>query len=357
MKSSRCCVPFRARNSLIKYLLMTKIAILLLFAFSTQSFAKSYGQKNINLRLENVELKKAFKVIESKCFFHLGSQEGIVPKAEGVSIGVQNASLEDVLGILLARTSLRYRQLSDNLVVITPDRLNGPPSSAAAQPVSGKVVNARSEPLTGVTVQEKGTNNGTATGDDGSFSLPVTNPNALLVFSYIGYQSQEVPVSGRTQWTITMVAENTNLNEVVVIGYQTVRRKDLTGATGVVNMTEANKITTGSVGEAIQGLVPGVTVRNSGAPGSNATVEIRGVGSFTNSSPLYVIDGMLADANTTVNPDDVASIQILKDASTTHIYTSRARNEILIITTKKGKDGPAKFSLSAKYGIHQIPKK
>ncbi|MES1160239.1 MAG: STN domain-containing protein, partial [Bacteroidota bacterium] len=122
MKSYRCCVPFRARNSLIKYLLMTKIAILLLFAFSTQSFARSYGQKNINLRLENVELKKAFKAIENQGFFHFVYQEGILPRDQRVSIQVQDASLDAVLGILLAKTSLRYRQLSDNLVVITPDR-------------------------------------------------------------------------------------------------------------------------------------------------------------------------------------------------------------------------------------------
>jgi hypothetical protein len=118
------------------------------------------------------------------------------------------------------------------------------------------------------------------------------------------------------------------LNVVVLIGYQSVRKRDLTGSTGVVNMTDANKITAGSVGEAIQGLVPAVTVRNPGAPGQDAAIEIRGVGSFGHAAPLYVIYGMLADANTTVNPDDVASIQILKDASAAAIY---ARKQVMAL--------------------------
>src|SRR4029079_6356676 len=141
------------------------------------------------------------------------------------------------------------------------------------------------------------------------------------------------------------------------IGYQTVRKKDLTGATGVVNMTNANRVTSQSVGEEIQGLVPGVTVRNGGAPGSNPSIEIRGVANFGNTSPLYVIDGMLSDANITVNPDDIASIQILKDASAAAIYGSRAGNGVIIIITKKGKDGPGRINFSARYGVQQIPTK
>lgn len=229
--------------------------------------------------------------------------------------------------------------------------------AVARIPITGKVTNNKGEPLSGVSILEKGTSNGTASREDGSFSLDVANPNDTLVFSYVGYQQQQIPIAGQTQLNITLVAETSNLNEAVVIGYQTVRRKDLTGATGVVNMTEATRITTGSVGEAIQGLVPGVTVRNPGNPGANATVEIRGVSSFSSSAPLYVIDGMLSDANTTVNPDDVASIQILKDASAAAIYGSRAGNGVIIITTKKGRNGPPVISVSAKYGIQLIPKK
>jgi len=247
--------------------------------------------------------------------------------------------------------------MSDNLIVITRGGTSATGTEAPAPRISGRIIGAKGEPLTGVSIVEKGTNNGTVSGDDGSFSLEVTNTDATLVFSNVGYLPQEIAVSGRAQWTITLAVETSNLNEAVVIGYQTVRRKDLTGATGIVNMTDASKLTAGSVAEAIQGLVPGVTVRNAGNPGANPIVEIRGVGSFSSSAPLYVIDGMLADANTTVSPDDVASVQILKDASAAAIYGSRAGNGVIIITTKKGKEGPAKFSVSAKYGTQHLPKK
>ncbi|MGI8951574.1 MAG: SusC/RagA family TonB-linked outer membrane protein [Chitinophagaceae bacterium] len=222
--------------------------------------------------------------------------------------------------------------------------------------VTGIVTNDSGRAIANVSVQESGTNQGTVTRDDGSFSLNVSNPDATLLFSYVGFTNQEVKLNNRSTINVQLHGSATNLNEVVVIGYQSVRRKDLTGATGIVNMTDANKVTAASVGESIQGLVPGVTVRNTGAPGGNATIDIRGVGSFTDANPLYVIDGMLADANTTINTDDVASIQILKDASAAAIYGSRAGNGVIIITTKKGREGPAKISTSAKYGIQQIPK-
>jgi TonB-linked SusC/RagA family outer membrane protein len=358
MQKFRCCVLFYTRNSLIKYLLMTKMAILLVLAFSTQSFAKSYGQKNIDLRLDRVQLKKAFRAIEEQGFFRFVYRDEILPKDQLVTIWVKDATLDEVLGKLLANTSLGYQKVTDNLVVITQATPgNGGPTTIQAQRITGKVTNAKGEALTGVSIIEKGTNNGTTTRDDGSFQLDVTNPNAVLVFTYVGFQSQEIAVNSRTQWNITLAAETTNMNEIVVIGYQGVRRRDLTGATGIVNMADANRVTAASIGEQIQGLVPGVTVRNSGAPGANPAIEIRGVGSFTNSAPLYVIDGMLSDANSTVNTDDVASIQVLKDASAAAIYGSRAGNGVIIITTKKGKEGPAKFAFSAKYGAQQIPKK
>ena len=154
-----------------------------------------------------------------------------------------------------------------------------------------------------------------------------------------------------------MKASQQSLNEVVVIGYQTVRKRDLTGAVAVINADEAHSVTSSSVGESLQGLSPGVTVRNSGAPGAGSEIEIRGIGSLLTSAPLYVIDGMLSDANVTINNDDIESIQVLKDASAAAIYGSRAANGVIIITTKQGKSGAAKITFSAKYGKQYLPKK
>src|SRR6185437_13142157 len=362
---------FCASGPLAKYLLMTKLAVFFIIALSTQSFAKTYGQaKNISLRMENVQLKKVFKAIENQGYFRFVYKDDILPREQLVSISVKDATLDEVLNKVLANTALGYRRLSDNLVVITksrpqsqnpgghdkaaPDK-DDPPGYAT--PVTGRITNSKGEPMADVTIREQGTNNATTSHDDGTFSFNVTNPDGILIFTYVGYQQHQVQLKGETNLTITLLPETSDLNEAVVIGYQTVRRKDLTGATGVVNMTDAGRITGGTVGETLQGLVPGVTVRNPGNPGANPIVEIRGVGSFTSSDPLYVVDGMLTNENPVLNPDDVASIQILKDASASAIYGSRAGNGVIIITTRRGKNGPAKFSVSAKYGMQTLPKK
>jgi len=228
-------------------------------------------------------------------------------------------------------------------------------SAFAQQTIRGTLRTPTGDPLAGATISVRGTNTSVTSDARGEFSInaPV---GSTLVLSYVGYNTQEITVTDTSPLNVQMQTSNQEL-QAVVIGYQTVRKKDLTGATGVISMTNANKVTAQSVGEAIQGLVPGVTVRNGGRPGAESSIEIRGVSSFGLAKPLYVIDGMLADANITVNPDDIASIQILKDASAAAIYGSRAGNGVIIITTKKGKDGPARINFSARYGIQQIPTK
>ncbi len=222
--------------------------------------------------------------------------------------------------------------------------------------IRGTVVDGTTgEPFAGVTVLEKGTSNGTVTDMDGNYQLQVAGNQSVLVFSFIGFLNNEQAVAGRSTIDVSLEENLSELDEVVVIGYQTVRKKDLTGATAVVGTENSNRVLAASVGESIQGLAPGVSVRNGGAPGQGAQVEIRGVASFINSNPLYVIDGMIADANPTINTNDIASIQILKDASAAAIYGSRAANGVIIITTKQGKEGPARVSASAKFGLQQLP--
>jgi TonB-linked SusC/RagA family outer membrane protein len=222
--------------------------------------------------------------------------------------------------------------------------------------VSGTIIEKTTgEPLPGVTILEKGTSNGTVTDIEGNYSLQLSSPDALLLVSFIGFSSLEIPIEGRSVINLEMEENLDDLDEVVVIGYQTVRKKDLTGATAVVKTENSNRILAASVGESLQGLAPGVSVRAGGAPGQAPQVEIRGVASFINSSPLYVIDGMIADANPTFNTNDIESIQILKDASAAAIYGSRAANGVIIITTKQGAKGIPRVSVSAKYGLEQLP--
>jgi TonB-linked SusC/RagA family outer membrane protein len=221
--------------------------------------------------------------------------------------------------------------------------------------LTGHITDATGKALPGVTVKIKGTDAGTVTGADGRYSINA-DAGATLVFSFIGFAEQEVRVSGQKVIDVQLRDDTKALNEVVVIGYQSVRKRDLTGAVATVNPADANKVTSNSVAESLQGLSPGVTVRSGGAPGQQSQIDIRGVASFSSASPLYVIDGMIADANTTVNNDDIASIQILKDASASAIYGSRAANGVIIITTKQGKNGPPKINFSAKYGVQHLPK-
>jgi TonB-linked SusC/RagA family outer membrane protein len=233
-------------------------------------------------------------------------------------------------------------------------------SSAAlaqtATQVSGRVTDATGQGLPGVTVRIKEVSgSGTVTDATGTYRITVDAGNTL-VFSAVGMASQEIRVANQRVIDVQLRDDQRALNEVVVIGYQSVRRRDLTGAVSSINPGEANKTTSNSVVESLQGLSPGVTVRSSGAPGQNSQIEIRGVASFINAAPLYVIDGMIADANSTVNNDDIESIQILKDASAAAIYGSRAANGVVIITTKKGKKGTTRINVSAKYGEQHIPK-
>lgn len=225
-----------------------------------------------------------------------------------------------------------------------------------ARPVTGTVTGEDNFPLAGVTVVAKGTSAGTVTDAKGHYVIQVPDGVDTLMFTYVGYDHREVAIGGSARVNVRLNLSMTSLNNLVVIGYQTVSKKDLTGAIAAVNTENSDKIVANDLNATLQGLVPGVSVKNTGNPTAGASVQIRGIGSFGNTTPLYVIDGMLSNANITINPDDIASIQVLKDASAAAIYGSRAGNGVIIITTKKGHEGPAKFSVSARFGIQQIPR-
>jgi len=221
--------------------------------------------------------------------------------------------------------------------------------------VTGTVSASTGETLPGVSVSVKGGGRTAITDVNGKYSISVPD-NATLVFSYIGYTTRELAVGTNPVINVTLEPSSTALDDVVVIGYQTIRRKDLTGAASSVKTANTERLVSRSLPEALQGQTPGVAVRNGGAPGQEAVVNIRGLATFGNASPLYVIDGMIADPNTTVSPNDIEDIQILKDASAAAIYGSRAGNGVILITTKKGKEGPAKITVTSRYSVSQVPK-
>lgn len=220
--------------------------------------------------------------------------------------------------------------------------------------ITGKVVDQDQEPLIGVSVVIKGTTTGVSTDLDGNFSLQ-GKEGSVLLFSYIGMTSKEVTFTG-TPLKVVLEDDAKMIEDVVVIGYQTVKKADLTGAVSVVKSEDMGKGGSNTLTGQLQGLATGVNVRNTGRADGDAIIQIRGVGSLSNNSPLWVVDGMITNPSNDFNPADIESIQILKDASAAAIYGSRAANGVIIVTTKKGKKGPMKVNVSVKETIEWSPK-
>ena len=223
--------------------------------------------------------------------------------------------------------------------------------------ITGKITDESQEAVTGASVQVKGTYLGTISDENGNYSITVPEADMTLIFSFIGYKTQEVAVGNQTIIDITMEVDISELEAVVVIGYGSQRKQDITGAVAVVNTEDLTKSSYTSVTNRLQGRVPGVTVRTTGEPGSMGDVTIRGVSFFGDNNPLYVIDGVPTEDSPNINPADIESIQVLKDASSSAIYGSRAANGVVVITTKKGQAGKPVISFEAKVGIQQFPHK
>ncbi|SNR31371.1 TonB-linked outer membrane protein, SusC/RagA family [Lutibacter agarilyticus] len=216
--------------------------------------------------------------------------------------------------------------------------------------VKGTVKDEQNLPLPGANVLVKGTNTGELTGFDGDFTI-VTDSNATLLISFIGYKSQEVAINGKTVIDVILTEDANALDEVVIVGYGSQAKSDLTGSVGVVNSKEIDKLTYSDPAQALQGRIAGVNVTTGGgAPGAKSIVTIRGSGTLSDAGPLYVIDGMLTGSMSSINPGDIASVSVLKDASASAIYGSRAANGVIIITTKKGKKGEVKIDFDSSYG-------
>ena len=232
-----------------------------------------------------------------------------------------------------------------------------PPPTSQQQVISGTVTSASDGlPLPGVSVQEKGTSNGVVTDFDGNFEIELQESDAVLEFSYVGFATREIPVDNQQRIDVVMQEDIAELSEVVVVGYGTQQRQDLTSAISVVDADQISKRQGTTVAESLQGLATGVSVRGGGQPGQEANIQIRGLKNLQNANPLYVIDGLVTTANRDFNPNDIESIQILKDAAAAAIYGSRAANGVIIITTKKGKSGPLVVEVSSKTSLTELPR-
>jgi TonB-linked SusC/RagA family outer membrane protein len=230
------------------------------------------------------------------------------------------------------------------------------PAFAQMVSITGAVTDDAGQSLPGVNILEKGTTNGATTDVNGKYTIKVSSESSTLVFSFIGFQTQEVVVNNRSSIDISMNPDVTALQEVVVTGYTTQNRRDITGAVSVVKPSELLATPSGNLQQQLQGRVAGVVTSGTGVPGAGAKVRVRGFGSFGNNDPLYIIDGVPTYNVNNINPQDIETMQVLKDASSASIYGARAANGVVIITTKQGKAGVPRITVDSYYGIQHSPK-
>lgn len=266
-----------------------------------------------------------------------------------ISIQVKDASLDEALSKLLAGTKVTFEIKNNKIYFIEK---SGPTVRFPKEKVSGVVKDATGEPIIGANVVEKGVGtNGVITNLDGEFTLEVPE-NASLIISYIGYLQQDVSTKGKDAFNIIMKEDTKTLDEVVVVGYGVQKKVNLTGAVAAVDSKSLQNRPVTNVSNAIQGLLPGVTViSGTGQPGNdNTTIRVRGVGTLNNSNPMYVVDGLPVSSINEVDPSDIENISVLKDASSAAIYGSRAANGVILITTKKEEIKLPRFVMMAMWG-------
>jgi len=329
-----------------------KLTIALLLFVSMHVYGNGFSQTKITLTLQSSNLKDALKQIEKKSQFRFLYNQETLKKAGKVSLQLTNASLAETMVKLLDGTGISYQLLGNDLVVLNTQTAAGKPTPPPVK-VTGRVVGADGAPVAGASVVVKGSKNGTAADADGRFTLTVAD-DAVLVVSAIGYVTQEVSVGGRSEINLTLQAVANNLNEVVVIGYGTASKRDLTGSIVKVDGKEiADKPNVNPV-SSLQGKVAGLSVVASGTPGAEPDIRIRGTVSIGAVKPLYVVDGIFNDNIDYINPNDIESIEVLKDPSSLAIFGVRGASGVIALTTKKAKAGQLVVNFNSSFGTKQL---
>ncbi|MCW3804481.1 TonB-dependent receptor [Plebeiibacterium marinum] len=330
---------------------MKILSVFLLFCSLT--YATSINGQKVDVSINGGDVLDVLEEIEKQCDFRFAYSPKFVDMDKKVSINVNQMEVTDVLDKVLENTNLTY-VVEGDVVVLRPSSMVASQQQVNRR-IAGKVTDENGEPIPGVSILLKGTTTGTISDIDGNYMFSSVPENGILIFSFVGMVNQEVSVAGQSTINVVMVQDAIGLDEVVAIGYGTIKKADLTGAVSVVKSDDFKNVTALNVADAIQGLVSGVNIRSSGGIGSEPTVEIRGLGNFTNNDPLYIIDGLPTSGNRDFNTNDIESIQVLKDASAAAIYGSRAANGVIIIETKKGKAGEMKVNYSGKLSIDNLP--
>ena len=359
MKKMTCTSGNEISPGFKKLMKIMKLTTFLILFSVVSAFAdKTYSQaKTLNLNMKNSTVKEVLCAIEEQSEFYFMYSSKVVDVDRKVSVDVNNQKINQVLDDLFAGTDVDYT-IKDRIIVLsTPEVLNETDLELLQQKViSGTVTDQAGQPLPGVTVVLKGTTQGTITDIDGKYSLPNVPDDATLIFSFVGMKSQEIAVAGQSTINVSLSEEAIGLDEVVAIGYGVQKKATLTGSTSQVEGEALRASNNASVAAKLQGTLSGVSIINDNKPGGESTINIRGISTINNNTPLYVIDGIPStDGLTQINSNDIESISVLKDASSSAIYGVRAANGVIIITTKRGQKGQSKpkLSISIREGIQQ----
>ncbi len=347
MKKPTILPKSKKKTCLNKMLLTMKLTTVLLMINLISLSAVSFPQaKKINLNLENVSLKETFSLIEKQSEYRFLYNEKSIEN-HYISVDLKGEGIDKVLSEVLNKSGNEYLLLENNLIVIAP---SSQLSKARQLTIQGKVSDASGIPLPGVNILEKGTQNGAITDLNGIYEISVSGPESVLIFSSIGYLSVEIAVGSNTAIDVVLNEDILQLEEVVVVGYGTQRKSDVTGSVVSITNEEITSRPVNNIYEAMQGNAAGVDITNNERPGEIGKIYIRGVRSLTASNePLYVVDGipvMSLSGIETLNPQDIESIDILKDASATAIYGSRGANGVVLVTTKHGSSGRLQLNYS-----------
>jgi TonB-linked SusC/RagA family outer membrane protein len=337
---------------------MNLLSIFLLVACLNVT-AGVYSQR-VTLSGDNIPLKQVFKEIKKQTGYTFAYRAALMQKAGKVTIHVTNASIQQILDLCFQDKPLTYSIFSNNIVVIKEKEQPAPkPEPAPAPPIKikGIIYSATGVPLAGANIQEKGKGYGASSKEDGSFEILVDGPQSVLVISYVGYDGREIKVGDQTELSIKLTQTSLAMNDLVIIGYGTRKKSDLTGAVSSIKSGDITKIGGSNAAEALQAKAPGVAILNQGGPGAAPTVFVRGLGTNGDASPLYVVDGMMVSGIAYLAPQDIASMEILKDASATAIYGSRGANGVILVTTKKGRIGKPVVTFNASQGFQYLTRK
>ena len=353
MKKHREC---NSHDRLLKKLLrIMKLTSFLILVFVISLSASSYSQSTkLSIQVINGSFIEVLKQIENQSEFYFYYNKEEISSLKDVSIQVSDMKIQEVMETLVKGTNLNYK-IIDRYIAITKKEGMITDQMQQQKSVSGKVTDSSGSSLPGVSVVLKGTTTGTITDGNGNYSMSNVPENATLQFSFVGMKGQEASVGNKSVINVALEEETIGLEEVVAVGYGTQKKRDVSGSISSVKGEDLARSGFSNAAQSLQGKTSGVyVVSGSGKPGTNVSVRIRGVGGVNDSEPLYVIDGIQGADISSVSSNDIESIEVLKDASSSAIYGSRGANGVVLVSTKKGKKGETNVDYSGSVGFQNI---